>query len=34
MEDAGFDEAQEILDRVLELIDEVPATKTLPSPLE
>ena len=33
MEDAGFDEAQEILDRVVELIDEVPATKTLPSPL-
>jgi len=33
MEDAGFDEAQELLDRVLELIDEVPATKTLPSPL-
>gem|GEM_PF-283761 len=33
MEADGFDEAQEVLDRVLELIDEVPATKTLPSPL-
>jgi len=33
MEGEGCDEAQESLDRVLELIDEVPATKTLPSPL-